>query len=120
MRITVIGAGVVGVATAYYLSLDGHDVTVVDRNTGPGEGTSFANGGQLSVSNAEVLRPIRVPTVTSERAKWRACSADFISAPEPNFTSSTRASMPSAIFLDKILAVINGILSTVAVTSRNA
>ncbi|MDJ0916844.1 MAG: FAD-dependent oxidoreductase [Woeseiaceae bacterium] len=55
MRIAVIGAGVVGVATAYYLSLSGHDVTVVDRNAGPGEGTSFANGGQLSYSFSDAL-----------------------------------------------------------------
>ncbi|MDJ0758241.1 MAG: FAD-dependent oxidoreductase [Woeseiaceae bacterium] len=55
MRVTVIGAGVVGVATAYYLSLDGHDVTVVDSNPGPGEGTSFANGGQLSYSFSDAL-----------------------------------------------------------------
>ncbi len=55
MRVTVIGAGVVGVATAYYLSQDGHDVTVVDENAGPGEGTSFANGGQLSYSFSDAL-----------------------------------------------------------------
>ena len=55
MRVTVIGAGVVGVATAYYLALDGHDVTVIDERPAAGSGTSFANGGQLSYSFSDAL-----------------------------------------------------------------
>ncbi|MBM3508971.1 MAG: D-amino acid dehydrogenase [Alphaproteobacteria bacterium] len=48
MKVIVLGAGVIGVATAYYLHRDGHDVTVVDRQKGAGLETSFANGGQIS------------------------------------------------------------------------
>ncbi|OHC64924.1 MAG: amino acid dehydrogenase [Rhodocyclales bacterium RIFCSPLOWO2_02_FULL_63_24] len=53
MRITVLGAGVVGVTSAWYLAADGHEVTVIDRQPQPAQETSFANGGQISVSHAE-------------------------------------------------------------------
>jgi len=53
MRVIVLGAGVVGVAAAWYLVDDGHEVTVVDRQPGPARETSFANGGQISASHAE-------------------------------------------------------------------
>lgn len=52
--IAVIGAGITGVTTAYELALRGFDVTVYDRSRYPAMETSFANGGQLSASNAEV------------------------------------------------------------------
>lgn len=53
MRVCVIGAGVIGCATAYQLMLAGHDVVLLDANDGPGRGTSFANGAQLSYSYVE-------------------------------------------------------------------
>ncbi|WP_433850709.1 D-amino acid dehydrogenase [Brucella pseudogrignonensis] len=53
-HIAVLGAGITGVTTAYALSKRGYDVTVFDRHRYPAMETSFANGGQLSASNAEV------------------------------------------------------------------
>lgn len=53
MHVIVLGAGLLGVTSAYYLRQLGHDVTVVDRQAAPGAETSFANGGQISVSHAE-------------------------------------------------------------------
>ena len=53
MQILVLGAGVVGVAAAWYLAEDGHEVTVIDRQPAPARETSFANGGQISASHAE-------------------------------------------------------------------
>lgn len=53
-KIVVIGAGIAGVSTAYALLMRGYDVTVVDRHRYAAMETSFANGGQLSASNAEV------------------------------------------------------------------
>ncbi|MGU9962435.1 MAG: D-amino acid dehydrogenase [Candidatus Puniceispirillales bacterium WSBS_2018_MAG_OTU23] len=50
----VIGSGITGVTTAWVLRGKGYDVTVFDRNRYPAMETSFANGGQLSASNAEV------------------------------------------------------------------
>jgi D-amino-acid dehydrogenase len=53
-RIAIIGAGITGVTTAYALSERGHDITVFERHRYAAMETSFANGGQLSASNAEV------------------------------------------------------------------
>ncbi|MEM6849626.1 MAG: D-amino acid dehydrogenase [Pseudomonadota bacterium] len=52
--VAVIGAGITGITTAYELALQGLSVTVFDRNPDAAMETSFANGGQLSASNAEV------------------------------------------------------------------
>jgi D-amino-acid dehydrogenase len=64
MRVTVLGAGVVGVTTAWYLAADGHEVTVIERQPQPAQETSFANGGQISVSHAEPW--------ANPRAPWKA------------------------------------------------
>ena len=53
MKVLVLGAGVIGTATAWYLADRGHEVSVVDRQGQPGMETSFANGGQISVSHSE-------------------------------------------------------------------
>jgi D-amino-acid dehydrogenase len=53
VRVAVLGAGVVGVSTAWYLAKAGHSVEIVDRQPGPGLETSFANGGQISACHAE-------------------------------------------------------------------
>lgn len=53
MKVLILGAGVVGVSSAWYLAKAGHEVTVIDRQPGAGLETSFANGGQISVSHAE-------------------------------------------------------------------
>jgi D-amino-acid dehydrogenase len=54
MKVAIIGAGITGITTAYSLAKRGVDVTVYDRNRYAGMLTSYANGGQLSVSNSEV------------------------------------------------------------------
>ena len=53
MKILVLGAGVIGTASAWYLSQAGHEVTVLERRDAAALETSFANGGQISVSHAE-------------------------------------------------------------------
>lgn len=60
MRIVVVGAGVVGLTTAWRLQEDGHDVVVVDKAPAGGQGTSFANGAQLSYS---YVAPLADPSV---------------------------------------------------------
>ena len=67
MRVVILGAGVVGVAAAWYLADDGHEVTVVDRQGGPALETSFANGGQISASHAE---PWANPRAPLQILKW--------------------------------------------------
>ena len=53
-QVAVIGAGIIGITTAYYLARAGHKVTVYEQEPHPAMRTSFANGGQVSVSNSEV------------------------------------------------------------------
>ncbi len=53
MKILVLGAGVIGTSTAWYLAQSGHEVEVLDRRDGAGLETSFANGGQISVGHSE-------------------------------------------------------------------
>jgi len=53
MKIVVIGSGLIGIATAYFLGCRGHEVTVIDQEPGPGRGTSFANGSLLTPSMSE-------------------------------------------------------------------
>ncbi len=67
MHIVVLGAGVVGTTTAWYLQRQGHQVTVVDRQSQAGLETSYANGGQVSVSHAE---PWANPSAPLKVLKW--------------------------------------------------
>lgn len=53
MKIIVVGAGLIGVSSAYFLAREGFDVTVVEKSSHPAMGTSFANGGQISVCYSE-------------------------------------------------------------------
>lgn len=61
MDVIVLGAGVTGVATAWYLRKAGHNVTVLERRESAGLETSYANGGQISVSHAEPWANPRAP-----------------------------------------------------------
>lgn len=67
MKVLVLGAGVIGTTTAWYLVEAGHEVTVVDRREAAGMETSFANGGQISVSHAE---PWANPDAPLKILKW--------------------------------------------------
>ena len=67
MKVIVLGAGVVGVASAWFLERAGFEVTVVDRQHQPAAETSFANGGQISVSHAE---PWANPGAPLKMLRW--------------------------------------------------
>jgi D-amino-acid dehydrogenase len=67
MKVIVLGAGLLGVTSAYFLRQQGHDVTVVDRQAAAAAETSFANGGQISVSHAE---PWANPGAPLKVLKW--------------------------------------------------
>lgn len=69
MKVIVLGAGVVGTTSAWFLNKAGHEVTVIDRQPGAGLETSFANGGQISVSHAE---PWANPSAPLKVLKWLA------------------------------------------------
>lgn len=67
MKITVLGAGVIGVTTAYYLAKSGHEVTVIDRQPGPALETSFANAGEVSFGYCS---PWAAPGIPQKALKW--------------------------------------------------
>jgi D-amino-acid dehydrogenase len=67
VKVLVLGAGVVGVASAWYLAEAGHEVTVVDRQPQAAMETSFANGGQVAASHAE---PWAKPSVVPKILRW--------------------------------------------------
>lgn len=67
MKVCVLGAGVAGMTSAYFLWRAGHDVTVVERNAGVGLETSYANGGQLSYS---YVAPLAGPGVLPKLPPW--------------------------------------------------
>ncbi|MBN9403628.1 MAG: D-amino acid dehydrogenase, partial [Burkholderiales bacterium] len=67
MKVLVLGAGVVGVTSAYYLARQGHEVTVIDRENGVAEETSFGNAGQLSFGYSS---PWAAPGIPLKAFKW--------------------------------------------------
>lgn len=67
MRVAVLGAGVVGISSAWYLVQAGHEVVVIERQSAAAQETSFANGGQISVSHAE---PWAGPQVPGQLLSW--------------------------------------------------
>ncbi|MGH8417926.1 MAG: D-amino acid dehydrogenase [Pseudomonas sp.] len=67
VQVVVIGAGVVGLASAWYLARQGLQVTLVDRHADVAQETSFANGGQLSYS---YVAPLADPGVISKLPQW--------------------------------------------------
>jgi D-amino-acid dehydrogenase len=67
MKIVVLGAGVIGITTAWYLAQAGHEVEVIDRQSGPALETSFANAGEISPGYAS---PWAAPGIPMKALKW--------------------------------------------------
>ena len=67
MKVIVMGAGVIGVTTAWYLARGGAEVTVIDRQIGPGLETSYANAGELSYG---MTSPWAAPGIPMKAIKW--------------------------------------------------
>lgn len=110
-NVAVIGAGITGVTTAYSLLNRGFDVTVFDRNRYSAMETSFANGGQLSASNAEVwtqwstiFKGLKwmfepgAPLLVNPKPSWHKYSwmAEFM-ANIPNYEANTVETVKMAI-----------------------
>jgi D-amino-acid dehydrogenase len=82
MRVVILGAGVIGVTTAWYLAKAGHEVTVVDRQDGPALETSFANAGEISPGYAS---PWAAPGIPTKALKWLFMRhAPLIISPKPD------------------------------------
>src|SRR5215831_9305244 len=82
-HIAVIGAGITGVTTAYLLLQQGYHVSIIDSHRYPAMETSFANGGQLSASNAEVWN--RWSTILKGLAWMLRSNAPVLFNPKPNW-----------------------------------
>jgi len=67
MKIAVLGSGVIGVTSAWYLAQAGHEVVVIDRQTGPALETSFANAGEVSFGYCS---PWAAPGIPRKALKW--------------------------------------------------
>jgi len=82
-KIAVIGAGITGMSTAWMLNRQGYDVTLYDKNRYAAMETSFANGGQLSASNAEVWT--RWQTIFKGLKWMMKADAPLLVNPKPSF-----------------------------------
>lgn len=82
MKVAVLGGGVVGVTSAWYLGKAGHEVTVFDREKGPALETSFANAGQVSFGYSS---PWAAPGIPVKAMKWLMMEhAPLILRPKPD------------------------------------
>lgn len=82
MKIVVLGAGVIGVTSAWYLAKAGHEVTVIDRQPGPSLETSFANAGEISPGYSS---PWAAPGIPMKAVKWLFMKhAPLIIQPRPD------------------------------------
>ncbi|MEH7828119.1 D-amino acid dehydrogenase [Gemmobacter denitrificans] len=82
MKIVILGAGVIGVTSAWYLARQGHEVTVIDRQPGPALETSFANAGEVSPGYSA---PWAAPGVPVKALKWMFMQhAPLILNPRPD------------------------------------
>ncbi|MFC3085232.1 D-amino acid dehydrogenase [Tabrizicola soli] len=84
MKVVVLGAGVIGVTSAWYLARAGHEVTVIDRQPAPALETSFANAGEISPGYAS---PWAAPGIPVKAIKWMFQEhAPLIVQPRPDWT----------------------------------
>lgn len=110
-KIIVVGAGITGVTSAYALARAGHQVTLIERHRYPAMETSYANGGQISASNAEVwthpstiakglkwMLKVDAPLLVNPKLSWHKLSwfAEFI-ASIPKYRENTIATTRLAI-----------------------
>lgn len=70
MRIVVLGGGVIGVASAYYLAREGHEVTLIERHSELAAETSFANAGMIAPGHAFAWASPRAPKILLQ-SLWR-------------------------------------------------
>ena len=84
MKVLVLGAGVIGVTSAYYLAKAGHEVTVIDRQPGPALETSYANAGEVSPGYASPRGRTRHPLEGYEVAVHAARAARAAAKPRPS------------------------------------
>jgi D-amino-acid dehydrogenase len=87
MKVVVLGSGVIGVTSAWYLAQAGHEVVVIDRQSGPALETSFANAGEVSPGYAS---PWAAPGIPAQALKWLFMRhAPLIIRPRPSLAMAS-------------------------------
>lgn len=87
MKIVILGAGVIGVTSAWYLAKQGHEVTVIDRQAEPALETSFANAGEVSPGYSA---PWAAPGIPLKAMKWMFQKhAPLVIQPRPDLAKLT-------------------------------
>ncbi|WP_260926796.1 D-amino acid dehydrogenase [Novosphingobium sp. 9] len=82
MKVIILGSGVIGVTSAWYLAQAGHEVTVIDRQEGPALETSFANAGEISPGYST---PWAAPGIPLKAMKWLTMRhAPLVLRPQPD------------------------------------
>lgn len=109
-RIIIIGAGITGVTSAYALQKRGHDTIVIDRNRYAAMETSFANGGQLSASNAEVWNSM---ATISKAVRW-------ILRPDAPLLFNPKPSYHKYSWMAEFMGAIGGHAANTVATTRLA
>ncbi len=132
MQLVVLGAGLMGVTSAYRLAEEGHDVTVIDRREGPGLETSFANGGQLGFREVSPWAAPDVPWTAlkmlgdpaapfrwkpkAELEQWRWLLAFLLRCNSPARAERERHNLSLGLFSQKEL---EGLLARLACEGEN-
>ncbi|WP_209315908.1 D-amino acid dehydrogenase [Haematospirillum jordaniae] len=128
VKVLVLGAGVVGTCTAWWLSQDGHEVHVLDRQPAVARETSFANGGQVSVSHAtpwasfHTLRkavgwlgdkdaPLVMPLLRYDPALWRWILRFLVNCPRQAVEKNTLRTVHLALYSRETLKQMRKSLS---------
>ena len=106
MKALVLGAGIVGITTAYELNRDGYDVTVIDREAEPASFTSYSNAGLFAQTRnvyiqffegSDRMRSRRLPFCRAETCRHRAIISPFPDKlPEDAFRHRTPAHVSGA------------------------
>ena len=100
MNVAIVGSGIIGVASAWWLKQAGHVVVVVDRCSGPARETSLANGAQISVSYAEPWANPQAPLkllVLVPRIDVHELSAGGVTQKVPDLTRQANQHFEAAL-----------------------
>ena len=106
-KVLIVGGGIIGICSAYYLSKDGHDVTIIDRY-GMDSGASYINAGYLSPGH---IIPLASPGVIKQGLKWMFdSSSPFYVQPRINMDFFIGKGVFMEAMLNDAISTINGYL----------
>ena len=126
MKILIIGAGINGVLTAYFLAKNGHNVEIVEEGSQPATRTTFANGCQLSFSHTTPMRicpsifqtPFARPLLLSQGEKsWLKRHKSFAFSANKRFHTLTKLAIKSKTAFDEIFSQFHNIPETIGHSS---